>query len=105
MKLFATDYEILRNIAVDSRLHRGVQLPRKPIRVGYLMDEALFHQAGGLLEHDKTVFLDERLHDWDWQDGVFTYYSHALESDVMLAASGQPREPFAVLVVYAEERR
>lgn len=72
--LFATDYEILRGLTASSQIR--IPLTRKPVRVATLLDEADLTQRGGELVHQKNVFLDDRGHDWHWDRGIFTYYSH-----------------------------
>ena len=48
------------------------------------------------MDHWENVFIDERLHDWDWQDGAFKYYSHACEMggtvDVLIVYESEWRE-------------
>lgn len=63
------------------------------MRVAVLLDEAKFKDTGYALHHHQTVFLDERGHDWDWRDGKFHYYSHAVGLD----------DKVDVLVVYEDE--
>lgn len=84
-QLKAVDFEILRNVVGGST----VALAREPIRVATLIHEADFMKEH-LLVHHKTVFLEDRMHDWDWSNGKLRYYSR-----VAGLAS--------VLVVYAEE--
>lgn len=83
----ATDFQILRGLTASCRIK--VPLERKPIRVATLIDEAEFLKEH-LIVHHRTVFIEDRVHDWDWQDGFFRYYTRVAE-----AAD--------VLVVYAEE--
>jgi len=75
--LKALDYEILRGVTASCR----VKLPmtRKPVRVATLLNEAALQSSGYVLSHLTNVFLEDKVHDWDWNDGVFTYYSHAVE--------------------------
>lgn len=74
----ATKYEILRSVSPTSRNPCIVQPSAKPVRVAYLLDGAAFEASGGVLEHHKTVFLEDSMHDWMWRDGVFYYYGHAM---------------------------
>lgn len=73
--LVATDYEILRDVVCSTFIK--IALPRRPRCVATLLNEEKLKQSGGALIHLSTVFLDERMHDWDWKNGLFRYYSHA----------------------------
>lgn len=78
----AVDYEILRN--VSSHCRAKIALARKPIMVCTLMDEAEF-QKDKLLIHLKTVFFEDYIHDWNWENRIFRYYSRlADKSDVVV---------------------
>ncbi len=104
MTRIAKDYLVLHTPPVNSRV--SVAVPRKPVRVGCLLVPLEAFVAGGcVMRHNENIFLDERLHDWDWRDGRLSYYSHALASDVQIAEDGQPRKPFDVLVVFEEDVR
>jgi hypothetical protein len=74
----ATKYEILRGVSATSRSPCIVQPSATPVRVAYLLDETAFEASGGVLEHHKTVFLEDSMHDWMWRDGVFYYFGHAM---------------------------
>ena len=88
MWIKATDFEILRGVEANGRIALGIN--RKPVRVATLLDEKEFLD-GHFLVHNRTVFLEDRVHDWTWIDGKFRYYSRiAQRADVV--------------VVYAEER-
>jgi hypothetical protein len=41
------------------------------------------------------VFLDDPVHDWDWRQGIFFYYSHALGAE----------DTGDILVIFEIERR
>ncbi len=87
VKLKAVDFEILRGVEANGRI--ALELARRPVRVATLLDEAGFME-GHFLVHNKTVFLEDRVHDWNWTAGKFRYYTRiAQRADV--------------LVVYAEE--
>lgn len=75
----ATQYEILRGVTPTSRFPCDVQPSAKPVCVAYLIDEAAFVASGGLLHHHRTVFLEDTLHDWHFEGGVFHYYGRALD--------------------------
>ena len=95
-KVFATRYEILRGVVCDSRVVAAT-LPEKPHRVAMLLKPEEFASgAPTVMDHWENVFIDERLHDWDWQDGAFKYYSHACETggtvDVLIVYESEWRE-------------
>lgn len=79
--LIATRYEILRDVVVTSK-KVAATLAERPARVALLLDEAAFTSTRRI-EHWKTVFIDDRMHDWEWHeaDGAFRYYSHAAGVD------------------------
>ena len=80
--LKATEYEILRNVKADGRIK--IALARQPVRVATIMDEAAFSRDQ-LMIHNRTVFLEDRVHDWDWRDGQFRYYTRVSEcADVLV---------------------
>lgn len=86
--LRAVDFEILRGVEANGRI--AIDMPRAPVRVATLLDEAAF-MDGNLLIHNRTVFLEDRVHDYLHQDGKFRYYTRiATKADVV--------------VVYVEER-
>ncbi len=88
-ELKAKDFEILRGLAANEQVK--VALPRQPIRVATLIDEALFLETK-LLVHNQTVFLEDRIHDWRWTDGVFRYYTRVADSaDVVVVYELEPR--------------
>jgi hypothetical protein len=83
-KLIAKRYEILRGVKVGGTAKDAMPLPEQPVRVATLIDEQAFLE-GGELVHNKTVFLEDRHHDWDWRAGQFWYYTRvALEADVVV---------------------
>ena len=75
--LVATRYEILRGVRCDST-KVAAHLPEKPVRVAVLLNPEEFDKTKEMT-HWRNVFIDERLHDWDWNNGNFYYYSHAME--------------------------
>lgn len=80
--LQAVNFEILRGVEANGRI--ALDLPRKPVRVATLIDEAAFND-GNLLIHNGTVFLEDRTHDWDWRDGKFRYYTRVAKvADVVV---------------------
>lgn len=80
--LKALRFEILRGIKASGR--EFVRLAEKPIRVATLINEAAFEEDHYLIHH-KTVFLEDRTHDWDWREGKFFYYTRIAEAaDVLI---------------------
>lgn len=85
----AARYEILRNVEANGRL--SLPLAEKPRRVATLLDEAAFLANDGLLEHNRTVFLEDQHHDWQWANGRFTYYTRvAARADVLVVYEEAP---------------
>lgn len=83
MVLIAKKFEVLRGVEPSGRA--VIALPRQPVRVATLIDEALFESIGHVLLHNKTVFLEDRFHDWDWIDGKFSYYTRVADkADVLI---------------------
>lgn len=85
--LIATDYTILRGVVAGTS---KIALEREPIRVATMINETLFESSGHQIRHNQTVFIEDRMHDWNWIQGVFRYYTRTCESG-------------DVLVVYAEK--
>lgn len=96
MPTFATQYEILRGVSPASRTPCKVQPSKTPVRVGLLLNERKFVDSGGLIAHHDTLFLDDRMHDWDWRNGVFFYYGHGLGlgevGDIVVILEEEERE-------------
>jgi hypothetical protein len=109
--LIATDYTILRGVKADCTIR--IPMTREPKKVATLIDETAFLERGAL-EHNKTVFLEDRYHDWRWLDGIFVYYTRiAVVADVVIAfdvqqesantvAMGRPKADAAKTKVRAE---
>lgn len=80
--LIATDYTILRDMVPGKG---KIAVEREPIRVATMIDETLFESSGHQIRHNQTVFLEDRMHDWNWQDGLFRYYTRVVDvGDVLL---------------------
>lgn len=80
--LKAIEFEILRDVKA-SGLNK-IPLPRQPVRVATLMDEDAFKRDQFMI-HNRTVFLEDRMHDWDWRDGEFRYYTRVADrADVLV---------------------
>ena len=84
----AIDFEILRDVQASGRI--WLPLARQPVRVATLIDEADFLKEQ-TLRHNQNVFLEDRLHDWDWRDGRFSYYTRVAErADVLVVYALEP---------------
>lgn len=80
--LKALRFEILRGIQANGRV--SIPLTEKPVRVATIIDEMAFHEDQYLI-HNKTVFLEDYVHDWNWADGRFRYYTRVAEqADVLV---------------------
>lgn len=78
----ALRYEILRGVEANGR--KQIDMPDRPVRVATLLDEARFLENHELI-HNSTVFIEERHHDWLYQDGKFSYYSRVAKvADVLV---------------------
>lgn len=78
----ALRYEILRGVEANGR--KSVPLAEKPVRVATIIDEKDFLLSGEM-KHNQNVFLEDRVHDWSWTDGKFSYYSRvAARADVVV---------------------
>ena len=96
-KFYVNRYEILRGVTVSS-FAVAATLKEKPVRVARLLREREFVET---LEfsHWENVFIDERVHDWDWDatTGEFRYYSHCAgvgeTVDVLLVYEIEYRQP------------
>src|SRR5471030_1956372 len=88
--LKATRFLILRGVKNGGKYMTPVA--EKPLRVATLLDEWSFGALGCAMLHLKTVFFEDRVHDWDCTRGQFRYYSRVCE----------PGETMDVLLVYEE---
>lgn len=86
--LVASQYQIVRGARADSK--KVYAFDREPLRVAILIDEPLFSAMGDALVEGRTVYLQDRLHDWDWSDNAFRYY-------------GRQGEKMNLLLVFSEE--
>jgi hypothetical protein len=81
--LYATEYEILREVKASGRVK--IPLAREPQRVATIINEQAF-LVDGAMDHNRTVFLEDRMHDWDWRNGFLTYYTRVAEvADIVIA--------------------
>lgn len=88
MTLRATDYVILKDVKASGL--KKIPMERKPIRVATIVSHEKFEELDHQMVHWVTVFFEDKMHDWDWRDGEFRYYTRVAETA-------------DVLVVYAEE--
>ena len=59
-------------------------LAEKPVFVATVMNEKVFDEDHHLI-HKHTVFFEDQMHDWNWENGRFRYYSRVSEkSDVLV---------------------
>lgn len=80
--LKAIEFEILRGITANGR--KRIPLERQPVRVATLLNEEAFNEDQHLI-HNKTVFLEDRMHDWEWREGQFRYFTRIAETaDVLV---------------------
>ena len=89
--LKATRFEILRGLTQTlGKPSPSIPLAEKPLRVCTLINEAAFNEDHHLV-HNETVFFEDFIHDWNWQDGKFRYYTRISDNS-------------DVVIVYEEER-
>lgn len=90
--MYSTDHIILRDIIASGMVRH--RLARKPVRVATILNESAFIEQGNHLRHNNTVFLEDRIHDWDYTPvdreqpdgpGDFRYYTRIAQcADVLL---------------------
>lgn len=99
MPKFATKYEILRGVSPTSLTPCKVQPSANPVRVAFILNEQKFIESGGLIAHHDTLFLEDFFHDWDWRNGKFYYYGHAMgikeTGDIAVILQEEDRESVA----------
>lgn len=66
---------------VENNSSVKVSMPEKPLQVWTIYDLDLDKAKTAIdtrgLIHNQTAFVDDRMHDWDWKDGIFRFYSHS----------------------------
>jgi len=71
--------------AIHAR-HRGATfaMPRKPERVcSWLLNgEPPATVPDAEVVHGRTVFIEDKSHDWDWRDGQFKFYSRLIPTAI-----------------------
>lgn len=109
MPKYATKYEILRGVSPTS-LTPCTEQPistSKPKRVVFLLDEKKLLETGGLMTHHDTVFYEDSSHDWDWRNGKFYYYGHAMGhedvGDIVLVYEETENAPLPVSGIKPEQ--
>jgi hypothetical protein len=91
--LKAIEYEILRGVKASGMIK--IPLPRQPVRVATLINEEEFNRDQFMVHH-KSVFLEDKMHDWDWRAGEFRYYTRiAEEADVLVVYKIEDVQPVA----------
>lgn len=80
--LKVTRFEILRDVEATGR--KALPLPERPVRVATIIDESHFLETK-IMKHNMNVFLEDRVHDWDWSEGKLWYYTRVAErADVLI---------------------
>jgi hypothetical protein len=74
----AVRYEILRGVSPTSLEPTQVQPSDIPVRVAALLDEKRLLETDGLMEHLRSVFIEDAFHDWMMRGGRFYYFGHAM---------------------------
>lgn len=91
LMLQAIEFEILRG--VKSSCRESIPLAREPLHVATLIDESRF-LCEHLMIHGRTVFFDDRMHDWTWRNGLFRYFAHLDQvEDVLVVYQCKEVEP------------
>jgi hypothetical protein len=91
--LKAIRFEILRDIKADGLT--SMPLAQEPVRVATLLNEQAFLD-GHYLVHGRNVFLEDRLHDWQWTAGLFRYFTRVAErADVLVVYEEAEVSPVA----------
>ena len=62
---------------------RQIALSKQPSRVWTLFPDTT-HEVPMHVKHRENAFLESRLHDWDYRDGVLYYYSRVADGEVYL---------------------
>lgn len=102
---FAKHFELHHGVASDPRVKlKSVEYPgATPVMVALVLD--LDRVMSGEIEHHETVFIDDRIHDWDYDKKTDTlrYYSHALGSAIMAEECGDEVDSGTIVVIYEFE--
>jgi len=78
----ALDYELFREVDAPITL----KVKSEPERVAVVLNEDLLNGTNGLLAHGQTVYLIDRMHDWDYRDGNLRCYSPLVEDCTIIVA-------------------
>lgn len=102
--MYSTDHIILRDVLASGRINH--RLDRRPLRVATLINEAAFVEQGNELVHHRTVFFEDRIHDWDYTPvdasnpegpGDFRYYTRLGEkADVLIVYAFTTQAPAGI---------
>lgn len=68
-------------------------MERKPVRVWLVLDKEHLIKFGP--QHHRNAFLEDKIHDWDWFGGRFSWYGH----------SAEPSSECELYIMYAEDDR
>ena len=75
--------------------HRATYyVKQRPESIGLLLDERLFNALNGYVEHHKTVFILDEMHDWDYCEK---------RNAIRVYGSIDPDDPFDIVVAYEIE--
>ena len=78
----AIEFQILRSAEANARIE--IPCLREPKLVATMINEPVFNREQAI-DHNVTVFVEDRYHDWSWQHGMLRYYSRvAPVADVLL---------------------
>lgn len=80
-------YKLFRDLTPTSQIAHDC--PEEPIVVMSVLDEEKFKQ--GIHIHMSTVFFEDRIHDWSWDNGKFRYFGRKVEG-VPVAVVFEQRE-------------
>lgn len=85
--LKATQFEILRGVTPNYKVRHSIA--RRPLYVGALLNEPLFDADHWIL-HRQTIFIEDPMHDWDWDESGLRYYSVSFDvTDVLVVYETQ----------------
>lgn len=98
----AKRFEVYRDVTSDPRVklkpiwYKG----EKPLMVALVLD--LNRVLAGEIEHHKSVFIDDRFHDWDYNEKTdeLRYYAHSLGSAIMAESCGDEVERGMIVAIY-----
>ena len=80
--LQATRFTILRGLTPSGT--KSIELAEEPIRICTLISEDAFNENHFLI-HFETVYFEDRIHDWNWQNGKLRYFARMGEARDVIA--------------------